>query len=695
MTLSGLTTDWQDAISILFVVLLLVTVSVGPVAALQSTPDNPVFQQTTPTPAHANNSTVQHERPDSVSESGDTEAVRQWLSGRLARQLNGSAVAISQSEYQRGQDLLGPEFESRLEQYVDVAGETDTSSDDQTGEQIRETATQQQTYAETVVSYNRTYEQYLDARQSGNTTAARQYARTLENQSTQINELNQSLTDLYGELAQSGVEVGTAPESISTVSQQIARQQASIREQTFVATELQVSVTQSAVSFTEPLAITGQLTTANGTPIANQSIQLQVYERRYTAVTNATGTFTIQYRPVTLPVSANSTTISYLPNAASPYLGSNTMFPVEVQQVTPTVTATISQSTVQYGDQIAIQVNVTTNGQPVPALPITATLAGSTVNQTTSAGTTRLTRRIPPSLSVGSATLSISHAQTALAIGPVTATESIMVESTATALTVQTSTDSSQLTVRGRLTTAAGSGIPNQPVTLGLGPTVTTVTTNETGAYQWQTDATALEMNATTPTLTARFDGRGTNLASAAADTQVTLPDASTGDSAGDVWDSNILLWTGGGVLLLVTLIGAIRWIRDPSESTSNETPDGAFDAASGANKHSGVARKLLDRARDGLQASATEPEQSVITAYAALRTAMADRSGISPSLTHREFRRACESQLDDVEKADLVTVIDGYEQAVFAGTLDPNRAGEVVAAATAIIDTVHPTSKE
>jgi len=78
--------------------------------------------QATETPTE--NGTVQHERPEAAGESGDLQALQRWLDGRLSGQLESSTVALSEGEYERARAMLGDDYDERLDQYVDVAGET-------------------------------------------------------------------------------------------------------------------------------------------------------------------------------------------------------------------------------------------------------------------------------------------------------------------------------------------------------------------------------------------------------------------------------------------------------------------------------------------------------------------------------------------------------------------------------------------
>jgi ferritin-like metal-binding protein YciE len=77
------------------------------------------------------------------------------------------------------------------------------------------------------------------------------------------------------------------------------------------------------------------------------------------------------------------------------------------------------------------------------------------------------------------------------------------------------------------------------------------------------------------------------------------------------------------------------------------------------------------------------------VAAYAALRAAFERSDDVSAALTHREFRAACESHIEEPNTTALETVIEGYEQAIFAQGIDAADAEAVVAAAETVIQQV------
>jgi hypothetical protein len=102
------------------------------------------------------------------------------------------------------------------------------------------------------------------------------------------------------------------------------------------------------------------------------------------------------------------------------------------------------------------------------------------------------------------------------------------------------------------------------------------------------------------------------------------------------------------------------------------------------------AAQQWLDHARARLTASPdADPIIPTVAAYAALRAAGERYDDLPNTLTHREFRAACETHVDGIDPAALDTVIDGYEQAVFAQTLDVSDVDDVVTAAEELVQDV------
>jgi len=646
-------------------------------------------QQTTAT----NNSTVQHERPDNVDQPGDSQQVSQWIEGELTSQLQGSAIEISQGEYERARELVGDDYNTRLEQYVDVAGETEGSDDDEATETFNETRNNQEEYAESVQSYEETYEDYQQARENGNTTAAREYARELENQSERITALNQSLNQNYVTLQnQTGVSMNEPREAITNQTQEVLIQQETVREQTFVETVLDLTANDTAISFADPLHVAGRLTTTNGTSVANRTIRLQVFQQTYETTTDRNGSFEVVHRPVSLPTDTTNVTVRFLPAGLSPYLGSATSVPVDVTQETPSLDIGVSPSEAGYDDQVRTQVVATVDGQPVPGLPIQSVLGTTvTTGRTDEQGRLSLSGRVPASLPSGQQSVVATHDRETLAVGPISVETPLRITSTSTNLTAVTQASAERVLVRGRLTTVDGTAVSRQSVTVSVGETVQSTTTNQTGWYQIavRNVSTADTANQSVLSVVVRFDGDGTNLESARTETTVSVPNVSQNGSEGD--GSGDALVVVGGIVLLSSLGASLLWFRRNNDSTDAEPSPPTTATEPQTNGGDSVTTPWLDHAQSAL--SDDDIEQATVAAYASVREHANREAQLPNSLTHREFLAACESAETDIDPATISVVADAYEQATFAPTLDATTATKAVEAAGDLAARFEPVS--
>lgn len=627
----------------------------------------------------SNNSTVQHERPDEASESGDSQQVSQWLERRLATQLEDSAVSISQGEYDQAKDVLGDDYSSRLNQYVSVAGETDTESDDSAAESYQEAQQNQSEYANATQEYRETYDRYQQARADGNTTAARQAARELERQSTRVQQLNSTLQREYETLTnQTGVDTGQARTTLRNTTTNVTAQQATVRAQTFVETNLTVRTNESAVAFDDPSMISGQIRLANGTALRNVSGRLIVADRSYRISTDSDGRFSVSYRPVLLPVNATSAPVQFLPANDSAYLGSTGTVPVNVTQVTPRLQATTEPTRGDYGDRLGTTVVATVDGRPVPSLPLRARLGGAgELGRTDGSGRVTLSPQVPVGLLTGDQSLRVLQPRTDTAVGPNATTTAVTITETATELTLTTSTEG-ELRIQGRLKAVDGVGIGGETIQLSIGGTNRSVETNATGWYRTTVSNVSTGADNGDITIIARFDGSGTNLRESRAETSVTI------GTRGGEGDSTMPLVLGGvifGVLVVGGVVGWSRWqgsaetgdatLTDPAETPqSTTTPD--------------QSSQWLDRARSALAAG--DDERAVVAAYGAVRRHLEREATLASTLTHREFIDAAAASLSDSDIDALSTVATGYERTTFRGVTDGTTAEETIEAAAEIV---------
>lgn len=636
------------------------------------------MQQTTPAPS--NNSTLRHAHPDRVDENGDTEQVTRWLEGRLSADLEASAIEISQGQYQQAEATFGSEFDSRLEQYVEVAGQTDGTADDETAETIRELRQTQQAYANASQAYEEAYDDYQQARANGNETAAREAARQLESQAERIKTYNTTLVRNYEALeTQANVSTTDAKTSVRTTSKEVTTRQESVRSQTFTTTGLRVSAPESAVSFSEPLHITGRLTTVNGTAITNRTVHLRVFQRTYTTSTNATGGFTVAYRPVLLPINATTIPVRYLPNGASPYLGSSGNVSAAVTQVSPTLTTTTTPTTSGYGDQITTQASVTVNGRPVPLLALNASLGRTVVDsETDTSGNAMFSQRIPLTLPTGQHSVSVAHEQSGLAIGPASVTEPITVTQTPTRITTEATATGRRVLVRGRLETMNGTGIEQQPVSVTVGENRTSVRTNRSGWYRLSVDNVIAAEDGINSSVAVAvvFRGRGTNLDGARADTTVSVAPRQAGNGDGHAVTNIVLVGIVG-----LGLLGALLWrTRDEGSDADRSQQTPQTSTADSIESAELSVQQKLSRARAALEDG--NAESAVVAAYSAVREQVEGDIDTSNPLTYREFLTVAASTRDATNQSEMSILADAYERAIFAPSLEMATAKNAIEAA-------------
>ncbi|ELY93038.1 hypothetical protein C482_20226 [Natrialba chahannaoensis JCM 10990] len=636
------------------------------VASLSST----AFQET-----DDENETVRHQNPDTYSEDDGDDELDQWLSSWLTGQLEESAIEISEGQYETANEYIDDEFEDRLGQYVAVAGETDGDE----SEAYEEAQQDQQNLSDSVAEYEETQDKYEAAREDGDDERARELARELGELSEEIGDLSQSIQSHYDVIAEAtGTDLTTAIAAVEATNQSIQTDQEQIREAEFDETTIRITAVESTtVSFTTPLTATGEIETADGTPVADEPIRLNVGNQLLETETDDSGEFEFDYRPISIPAGETDLTVNYLPDSGSPYFGSETSIGIDVEQVEPTLTITsVDPETVAYNDTLGLEAELRAGEQEIDDVPLTVTLGEQDLGVASlnaddlvfdGAGT------VPAAVPSGEQNLTVSLPFEARALESVTSETTITVTETETELSVaatQSKTNEDELNVTGDFT-AAGSGVEGQSIQIAIdGTSFETVTTEGSGEFE---TTIAVPEDATGELeVTAVYSGDGTNLASAEATTAVSLPSASSSSS----W-----LWLAGGGVLFVGIIGVgggLYWYRSqqPAESPPShrrdespdiEEPTPSVDSEPAAESGSSLVQPLFSEATDRLDEGDTEG--AVQTCYAAVRQSLESEldSAQATGYTYWEFYRLFESETDTSAITDsLRTVTQGYEQATF-----------------------------
>jgi hypothetical protein len=281
------------------------------------------------------------------------------------------------------------------------------------------------------------------------------------------------------------------------------------------------------------------------------------------------------------------------------------------------------------------------------------------------------------------------------------------VRPTATALSLNaTGTDAARVALSGRLRTAEGRPVANQPVALVVnGSILDTVSTDEAGRYEGTLtvpDRLAADDEPVTLQVAVAFDGRGTNLDDSREQALVTLvpgsdgsgsdgqegtgPDGGPGSTTVGGW-LPIGLWPALGAVLAVVILGVVgavvvRRRRGSTEAVASESEpdDGSGSTAVAADATDDESEPATtETARERLEAGA--PDAAVELAYLGVRETVGTELRVQGARTHWEFLEACRAAgLEDERLAALETLTETYEQAAFAPTaVDAERAREAI----------------
>ncbi|ADB60101.1 hypothetical protein Htur_1210 [Haloterrigena turkmenica DSM 5511] len=636
------------------------------VAAQQETPDADGDD--------ADNDTVRHRNPDEYDEGTDQAELERWLSGKLSGQLEKGAIELSEGEAELASEFVGEGYNDRLEQYVEVTGDAERA------EAFDEAQSEQEQMTDAVSEYEETKEEYEAARDAGDEERARELARELESLAEEIGDSSQNVRDHYGAISNdSDIDLSDAAAEIEDVNEEVQTEQEAIRDESFVETELTIESTTEEISFTDPLAASGTIETEDGTPIANEEIRLKVGNQTLRTETDETGSFDLEYRPISVPLSADAVTVEYVPENESVYLGSETSVPVDIEQVEPTLTVSdVEPDTVAYGDRVAVDYDLRVGDERVDDVPVVLSIDGTSLGLFgASDGETTGNSTVPADVPSGERDLRVSLPFEDRALASVADSTTVTVAETEPELSISASpTGDREVTVNGTLE-AAGGGVDGQSVRIVADGTVLeTVSTDADGAFG--ASVTVPEETATGEVqLVAVHDDEETNLARAEAATTVSFPAAS---------DSLLPTWAWLALGLFAAAVGAGGyWYRDRASASSPESAPGDSDEADGdaptapETPDPASTRALLSRASERL--SSGDPNDAVRDCYAAVRGTLESRFAASGALTHWEFYRRYSDRSSDseTESAPLRDVTEGYERAAFGPDGVSEREAETI----------------
>ncbi|TKX87541.1 hypothetical protein EXE43_02665 [Halorubrum sp. SS5] len=654
------------------------------------------------------NATVPHENPDEIREEGDDRRVSAYLASRLGDRLTESALAISAGEYERGRAPLDEEYGALLDQYAAVARDLD---EEELAERFNLTREQQRSVIETIEELEATRAEYEAAVEAGDAERRRELARELLAGAEELNRTAAELDRQYAVLGnETAVDFEEAQQAIEDAQLQVNQAAVVIQQREFTATRLAAETNRTAVSVSEPANVSGRLTTANGTPVANGSIRIRMGADSITTRTDRNGAFAATYRPLLVSTAASNLTVAYEPAGSDRYLPAIRTVPLSIAgQTNTSVTLAAATETAAFARPVRANGTVRVTGTPegaIGGIPVVLTVDGRRLAtaETGPDGGFAVEGGLPAGVPAGETTLEVAIDRRDAAIARSAATNALTVRSTPTTLSMNaTAGDGRNVTITGALATDEGGTLGGREVTVAVGGTETgQVGTDGDGQYRETVVVPDSVGPGESATITARFEATGTNLEASTATQEVTLPQPSgrsAGGSADAATEDRALRPLLVGVLLVTGALLAIGrrsvrrlgrrlgWelglIAEPADSTSphSSTPSGATAAAeTSANpgREATSSSSPFDRARTAL--STGKPDDAVRIAYAAVRSRLQPAEGDATE-THWEFYRHWHDDAN-VDRARLRTITEAYETAAFAP--DSVSADAAAAAVTA-----------
>jgi len=654
------------------------------------------------------NNTTRHEDPDSVSEEGDASRVAAWLAGRLGDQLRGSTLQLSRGEYELADRFVTEGFGNYLGRYVDVAGETDSTDDDEAAEAFRDVRADQRQLVNRTGEYERTLREYRRAQEAGNASRARRLARELQSLAEGV---NRSALDVSRGAAaienRTDVSLAETRARLATLRREVLSRQANITASLFVGTRLTASTNRTRAAFDRPVRVSGRLT-ADGSLDPPDRATLQFGEVTRRVRVDDRGRFAFTYRPTLVSTGRQTVTLRYIPDPSAPYLEAEAALDLDIDQVPSSVNVTTAPDAVRFAEGVRVAGSVSAGGRPVPGVPVLVRAGDRRLGTVTTArnGSYTFAGRVPADVPDGQRRVTAAVAVAGRAVGQSNASTGLLVNGTDTALTAEAVRVDGPVRVRGRLQTVDGTPVPDQPVRLDPpGSATVTARTDANGTYT----ARLARSTADPVDITVRFSGRGTNLNASSTrlrvparnDTAGDGPDTSPGasdDQNGDEpgSDSGSLPLALAGLLALVAVLGATAVVA-LRRGTGGEAGPAAATGGSGGDDGDGASPAGTARTDPVTLVEAAvadgEYDRASRELYALVRASLADRAGTDGG-THWEFYDAVASvpDTDAEDREALRTVTETYERAAFAPTpVGERRARTTLAAGKRLLEAEAP----
>lgn len=657
-----------------------------------------------------NSSSTRHENPIGADEDSDTDEVAAHLADSLANRINGSTVELSRGEYERAESLVDDQYQNQLSQYVDIAGSSASGVDPET---LQAAGQNQRRIVNDTREFNEAYEAYEEARRAGDTERARRLARELTERSENISQTTQRQQQNLQSINNSTTaNLNETIRETRALNQSVSERQQEAIQSEFVETELDVETDGQRASFSNPLLIRGQLTTANGTVLADRSVTIAAGNRNYTVLTDSRGQFSLGYRPTTVRIDSQAVTVQYVPADTSVYRSASGSVPMSLEQTNPSVSLGEVTTSVRYGETVAVRGRVTAGSVPIPNVPVAVSIGDTEIDRvrTDEDGSFEIRASLPAGVSSGEQSLDSRVLLSDRAVAAQNESADITIVETGTNLSL-TSVEvaAGAVAVSGQLTTDDGTPVSGQQVALGFNSTtVTTGTTDQDGTIDLNASVDDDEIGPTS-TLTLRYDGSETSLNSTVVRQIISL-----GTETGRNLGSTVLaLFFGSGQtsfgpaidaaegtvavvvgLVLVAFIGSglyveFRRLNPPSDAPNDSEESGkAVTDTTGSDSAKSEANSL-DAAVELLDQAATD--DAVQATYFAVRNQISGTSrSVDPS--HWRYYESLNGALDDSEDTQFYRLTELYEYAAFAERETTSReAREAVEVGASIMESLEP----
>jgi|GEM_PF-1864936 len=653
-----------------------------------------------------------HENPAEATES-EEEGIEAHLESILSDRLADATDDATDGDYDEARELLAAPFDSRLDQYAEVAGDDRATLYEDTRSDLQE-------FIDASEQFDDRQDAYREARQDGDTDQADELRDLLEDDATALAEDGDELISSYQTLEnEAGIDHSEEIEQVESRQQAADRFVSRTEGAGLVTTVLLVETDRTTIRFDEPARINGQLRTADGMPVADREITVAVEGRTYSVETDSAGQFEITHRPVE-SVGETTLAVEYRPEETSEYRATQREIPVTIEQVDAAVQIEPNESAASFERNLTTEGTVVAGdlNQPVSELPVGLFLDGEQLatTDTNETGAFSFSTVIPRSVDSGTAEIEVRTVESDGAISMARETSEVRIEPVSTHLTIETAIDErtaegdpETADITGRLETADGQPIPDAAVDLMVaGETVETVTTADDGTF----DGTITVPNADTTTVGASFSADGGHLEPTTETVTVESTEAiEEGQPAAPHQDAEPatqpalfglltreLLLAAGSLLALFGLVG-LWWVRrDGSIAAESSGVEGALaestapgstgSAAADSSKPTPASsRELRSAAKQQLDAGAYD--HAVVLAYAAVRRRFGSVLETPDAVTHRELARSyTASEADHDHREAFEGLTKQYETVRYAADpVDEPTAVGAVSAAEQILD--------